>query len=449
MVQSQVGAVKPSKSRNPNSQESVYIPNNLNLDFLPASRWDVVRYFVSRLYRGQYVAGNDPDDFQRLYSQLLRKLLGEDYRSGIIRPLLEQNVIEEDRSYLATANGTGYSKSFRLSAPYRNAGFQPILLTDPEQLHRLRRHRVTQLAAYNEPVYIHLGAWLDQLDVLPGYPSDALSLQAIADGNRWFAICRQGRVHTNLTNLQRSHRPFLCLRNANEPLWIIDIKTSQPLLLGVTLKDNPSFMSNSSLSQYIQAVIRRSDMAVGAKAGRTGNKAKHKSQPYVPFYSNDPRTVDQQNEITRYIELCLYGDIYNEFSAMTKYSREQVKKYFLATIYGYPQVAGNNKTGLAFREMFPFIWSMLANINRHDNSLLACLMQTVESWLVIWRTCSRLSAEYPEAPLLTIHDALVTTEAYIERFRQTLSDEFYAVWSIRPKTDIKRLAACANVDSVA
>jgi hypothetical protein len=147
------------------------------------------------------------------------------------------------------------------------------------------------------------------------------------------------------------------------------------------------------------------------------------------------------NEIERYIDVCLSADIYTEFGKSTGYSRKQVKKYFLATIYGKPYEAGNNKTGRAFQELFPVIWSMLASINHDDNSRLPCLMQTVESWLVIWRTCARLAADYPEAPLLTIHDALVTTEAYIKRFEQTLSDEFNAVWSIRPKTDIKPLAA--------
>jgi hypothetical protein len=59
-------------------------------------------------------------------------------------------------------------------------------------------------------------------------------------------------------------------------------------------------------------------------------------------------------------------------------------------------------------------------------------MQTVESYLVVWRTCGRLRREYPDAPLLTLHDCLVTDEDHVGPFGAVLQDEFVRAFGVTP-----------------
>src|ERR1017187_1335507 len=61
-------------------------------------------------------------------------------------------------------------------------------------------------------------------------------------------------------------------------------------------------------------------------------------------------------------------------------------------------------------DQFPTVYAFLVHQhNQHGLGGLARAMQRAESDLVIRRVCGRMTEHYPEAPLLTIHDSIMTT----------------------------------------
>lgn len=409
-----------------------YLPEDLDLSFIAPGRRDAASYFVGRLYLGRHIAGVDPDEFQEMYSPLLKDLLGTDYRREVIHPLLDRGVIERDPSYSTGWEGRkGYSRSYRLAPPFRHAQFRAVPLTNPELVRRLRG--VAERHAVQAPVHRHLKRWFDRLEVAADYPEDVLPLRAWADGQTRFEPCRQGRLHSNLTNLKKEYRRHLVLHGVGEPLLAVDIKTSQPLLLGLTLRDRGRLARDDEFQGYAR------ERAAEWRARRGGGAGEGEDPSTIPYVSGYSAECSQ--DIERYIQVCLTEDLYSLFIADTGYTRDDLKKYVLSTFYGQTWHARGSKTGQAFRRQFPLFWEALAAMKTGDQARLPCLMQTVESWLVIWRTCGRLAADLPEAPLLTIHDCVVTTERYVEPVRQALLDEFDTVWGVRPQTETKLLAA--------
>jgi len=59
-------------------------------------------------------------------------------------------------------------------------------------------------------------------------------------------------------------------------------------------------------------------------------------------------------------------------------------------------------------------------------------MQVVESYVVIQRACTRIMNEHPKAPLLTIHDSLVTDEEHVPVFTEILIQEFQRTFGLKP-----------------
>ncbi|QDU18468.1 hypothetical protein [Urbifossiella limnaea] len=414
-----------------------YLPENLDLSFIAAGRRDAAAYFVGRLYLGQHVAGRDPDEFQAMYSPLLKAQLGSDYRREVIDPLLEHGVIEEDSSYSTGWKGQcGYSRSYRLAPAYRQAQFRVVPFTHHEFVKRLASPPAggTTHAHLSAPVHRHLARWFDRLSVAPSYPADVLPLRAWAEGHRRFWPCRYGRVHSNLTNLRREYRYHLTLDSVGEPLVGVDVKTSQPLLLGLAVLNWVKVLRNEDLRDYSRQMEREWAERVGGEGGM----AVADRIPYLADCSSECLS-----DTRCFVDVCLKGDLYSRFVSRTGLSRDQVKKRFLATLYDRPPGAGGVESDVvtAFRQEFPGLWVVLDALKRGNHAPLPCYMQTVESWLVIWRTCGRLAEELPDAPLLTIHDCLVTTERYVEPVRRALLDEFDAVWGVRPQADPKALAA--------
>ena len=61
---------------------------------------------------------------------------------------------------------------------------------------------------------------------------------------------------------------------------------------------------------------------------------------------------------------------------------------------------------------------------RKDHGFLPRLMQNIEANFVINTVCRRLMKEYPEAPVLTLHDCLLTTESHADLVARVMREEF-------------------------
>ncbi|AWM39246.1 hypothetical protein GobsT_24560 [Gemmata obscuriglobus] len=225
-------------------------------------------------------------------------------------------------------------------------------------------------------------------DIGDGYPKVSLPLTCIADREFFFTVCAQGRVHTNLTNLSRELRPFV--RHAGRPLWAADVANSQPLLMALTLRADAAI--DPGLAAYTQWL---------AAPHTPPPNPSQSPLPYVGTYSGG-----SQSDLDRFLEVCVEGQLYERLMDRTGYDRATVKEKFFAVAYGKPEQAATTRVGQAFAAEFPAAWAAVREVNGRDNAAVARRMQAVESYICVLRTCARLMAEFPDAPMYTLHDGL-------------------------------------------
>lgn len=421
-----------------------YLPIGLDLSTCLPAKWvDYGRFVAGGLYLRRHLEKyRDPDGYLPVSSEALRRVLPKRDYLAILDGLRSGRVVESTPGYRAGKDGRpGWSRGFRLTDQYRNGGFESTCLTHTELVRKVVRRRADQRDGIIFPVHRHLRDWHERLKVVTTFPETAFPLVCLADGEFRFTVCDQGRVHHNLSNLSREYRTHL--RIGGRPLTGVDVVNSQPLILGLTLK-----ASASAVKENIQAYAMRIIMAKRREyRQRNGEKTKEVSrEPYLGTFS----PACQNDELNRYIDLCLAGKLYEavldsllDAEPGCGYDREKVKRKLFAVLYGHPR-DGATRVGRAFRRLFPSLWEAVAAVNRMGKGALARRMQTVESYLVVHRTCGRLMRDLPEVPLLTVHDSLVSHDEHLGDIESVLREEFQAAFGVTPPVKRKSFAEEAS-----
>jgi hypothetical protein len=415
-----------------------YVPDGLDFDFMTAKWRDHGRYLVGRVYLEHHVRPEaDRDDWVPLNAELMQKLVSKRYYRRILDELIDGRVMEQraDYKYRAkTAASPGHSSSFRITPLWRYRRFHSVWLTDKNLVGKLRRRDEEDEKELTAPVHRHLRAMFGRLRVEEDSPKVSLPLTTIADQQWQFKVCEYGRCHTNLTRLRRTLRTHL--RVNDQPLWQVDVKNSQPFILGLVLRDAGRLERDADFNEYRAKLVQSKSQ----KSTETHQKA---SVPYVGTgdYQNDARLT---KELDAYLDLCRSGQVYEHFMTvmglpLTREARDQFKPTFFLPVYGQLRLA-HTPVGRAFQSGFPAMWDAICRIKVGNHARLACLMQTVESWLVVWRACDRIRREHPTAPVFTIHDSICTTGENIERFRDILVEEFVRAFGMAPSCDVKAFA---------
>jgi hypothetical protein len=318
-------------------------------------------------------------------------------------------------------------KGYRLTEHYREAKFRRVFLTHHELVRKVNSHQEKESRKPLAEVHQHLKMNLHRVELAKDIPDDVddFRLFLIRDKDFSFTVCKQGRVHTNLTNLPRIFRPYLRVRG--QTLVATDVSNSQPLLLAFMLAaQNEAF--DAEIQSYRNWLITRSGIPLKEeKAG--GEEEERRKKSYLGTYSDSA----QSNDIAEFLRLCLEGQIYERFMKLTEYDRPIVKDKFFIPAFGKFFLGNCTLLGKVFQAEFPEFWKALCRFKAKGYQEVARRLQAVESYLVIWRTCTRLMKEYPDAPLLTLHDSLVTDRTHIDAFENALKEEFEFQFGVSPK----------------
>jgi hypothetical protein len=121
----------------------------------------------------------------------------------------------------------------------------------------------------------------------------------------------------------------------------------------------------------------------------------------------------------RFLGLCEQGKLYEEMQAMIedtpmRMPRARFKEFFFGTVFFCPNRVYSPLQRMfkaMFTEEFPGVSRLIARLKRKDHQFLACLMQHYEACYMMAGVCPRLMKGRPEAPLLTIHDSVLTTDS--------------------------------------
>lgn len=236
------------------------------------------------------------------------------------------------------------------------------------------------------------------------------------------------RLHSAITNMQKVYRNFL--KYDGQELTAIDISNSQPFLLTILL--NPDFWDRTSnayinighLPDNIQKMFTRSLIL--------------EIRRYV---SSTPRT-----NFHDYIREASAGNLY-EFMQREinnpEIDRSRVKTMILITFFSdnryISQQTEDASLKRRFRGLFPEIYKLIVLCKRSRKERFACLLQSVESEIILHRCCRRIWDEGGhEVPVFTIHDSIATTAEHVEFVRQIMDEELTKAAGVHPsfKTEL-------------
>ncbi len=222
------------------------------------------------------------------------------------------------------------------------------------------------------------------------------------------------RLHTNLTNLPKTLRPFL--RYGCEKLYSRDICTSQPFFLIYLIeyiklyRDIPC-RENIIVKSYTLMLEELCNHLLTEGFTREYEKFKywvlHKDL-YTELgdllYPNN-----DQGKIT-IKELVKIDD--SQFYIDKEYSSKRDAMKLITLIIFYSTLKTRNPQVKKFKQLFPDFYKLLGLFKRDNYKNFSKILQHVEANCIIDFVTKKLSIDYPKMPLFTIHDSIMTTESY-------------------------------------
>lgn len=384
----------------------VYFPEWLSLNGVVPDRWHPhAKWVVGNVYeRSLMLHLKQSDGSVPISAQHVKSVLGFNYLK-VVGHLEDSGILVRGKSYrVPTAAKAGRCKLWKLADGIQESPFTGQPIADGPLAERVRQRRwKTQSNEHYLPVHRHL---IDNLYRMEVAEVTCPHLQFINDRQWRHTIDGCGRLHTMLTNMPKVNRKQL--RADGEPLWSVDIKNSQPLMAGL-------IGAGTSYSGEIQEWSRRM-MLISGKEGEP--------------YANAGMGIVTDS----FLNDCLEGTVYEKLAEATGMGRSKAKVETLVYLFAPRKARYRDKMKAAFRKLYP---SMLAVIESADGRKLACFMQTIESYMVIGRTCLALSESFPSMPIFTLHDSIVVRCGDIQKVRVALADQFWEVFGKEPRVAVE------------
>jgi hypothetical protein len=196
-------------------------------------------------------------------------------------------------------------------------------------------------------------------------------------------------LHCNLTNIDSKLRKFLTIEGRG--LSQVDIANSQPLFLGMVMKRNSTVEANE-LDKYLKIVC---------------------SGLFYEFLAEkmlgDPIDLDIPEVRSKFKKSIFSGVLFDM-------NRNKLSKY-----------------EVLFQKEFPTIFATVRTIKSKDHNALAIMLQKMESHF-IFDAVAIIDKEIGRgiAPLLTIHDSIVSTGEYIDTVKQIMECLFQKEFGRKP-----------------
>jgi hypothetical protein len=337
--------------------------------------------------------------------------------------LIQNNIISCDNTYYIGEKSKGYS----YSETYQTA-LAPYYVTDNTLIRNLTK---TDLARFDKSANIdHVSKWFNDnlqinyslaksknrrlyqknllADAQNSYNKFAYAELAIEKlQNHKFIFSRDTtsrRIHSNITTINKHFRPFITYDN--QSLVSLDYSNAQPFFSSVLFNRDFYDKSYTGLNLYKLNPTLYNEMI------------RNKSlKEIINFLDNIKEDSDIHSFVRHAVAGDLYShivDIFNNNGSNSKFEITDIKKIIFVVLFSsnyFRQCEKFNYKNI-FKINFPNVFEVFKMIKRGDNGRLPIILQTIESYLVIDKITKRIAAEYPELPLYTIHDSIVTLKGY-------------------------------------
>ncbi|PCI09971.1 MAG: hypothetical protein COB73_04330 [Flavobacteriaceae bacterium] len=451
----------------------IFIPENLDIDILIHNnppefkkrkfKRDELLYIIHLV---SAISQTNKDllfeDFVPINAQMLQNLF-KNYKEYLGYLIIDLKIVESDNQYIVGVRSKGY----RFTKKYRTT-VNPIAIIDKRFKKKLQRHKLKKEQSVKH--LDHLTKWFN--------PKLKIDKEAVHDFLKEEYETKQGdydlwdydrikkmhkkplhqynhakmsvdklswqdfnlmldnnvyRFHSNLTNMRS------VVRNAitydGEKLISIDIKNSQPYLSTVLLSrafwiEENKHASSLSLTFFDpkKRPIKGFNHIINDLSSNVSNT--NTTVTYI-MLGDCPQPITSKG-LQHYIDLVVNGGFYEYLGKQfTKElgigfrDRKEVKAAVFQVLFTSNQFIGQEaaKPKKIFKKLFKQVYDVFAQIKKRDKSILPRLLQSIESYLMIDVIAKRISIEYPEAPIFTIHDSITTTEEYVDVVEQIMLEE--------------------------
>lgn len=257
------------------------------------------------------------------------------------------------------------------------------------------------------------------------------------------------RLHSNLTRSPKALRKHILYDG--EHIYGVDLKTSQPFFLCVLIK--AILKKDKGLLEQIKATHVLCDKTI------------------EELFNID---LDRE-ELIEFVQSVLKKDFYNEFEKKLSIdyddsgfpyrivsnfsskdktrrkgkfeekkeptrkvsfetSRDLVKAVVMEIFYSKPNT--RIKEAKVFREAYPSVSKIFKCLDECKVKF-SYLLQYVEAYVLLDYTAKKIHEDYPEMPLFSIHDALVTNEPWKDILEEEMKKHIKAISTVEPKLEIE------------
>lgn len=220
------------------------------------------------------------------------------------------------------------------------------------------------------------------------------------------------RFHSNLTNFKKELRNYLTYDG--QKLVNIDIKNSQPLFSLILFK--PEFYNPKSLHniyQYSHIFNITPSITINA----------------FSFMLEECLQKTNKQALKEYSDMVNSGDFYKCISDKlypgSKFDKKRIKVMVLTVFFSDNRfIAQREAEGKrAFKTHFPEVYKVFSLIKKKNKRILARILQSIESNIVINKVTKRINAEKPTLPIFTIHDSVATLQGYEDYVANIITEE--------------------------
>jgi len=272
--------------------------------------------------------------------------------------------------------------------------------------------------------------WCEVKDPYGSYRSAFIAIDRIKEQDYHFSTGRKvNRFHSILTLMPSDFRNFLSYDG--QELVCYDIRNSQAYFsLGLL---NPEKISE--IIEIATELIKKDNKSPIIKRQSPSNCLSSSI-----ILSESLQRIDIQ-EFELYKNLVLSGTIYEYFEQalrdeldITYPSREAVKNELFRILFSsnsffwQPSAAPKR----LFQKLFPGLFEYFVQLKRLHRDIIPIVLQRWESYAVLQVITKRIARDYPDVPLFTIHDSIVTTRANGELVSAIMQEELNSLTGYSP-----------------
>lgn len=452
-----------------------FIPNNLNIvKFVEKNKpINIIGFKIDKLIHIlnliYYIPANNKDlviidSYVPIYSVLLKKKI-ENYKD-YLNYLIEHKILEGDGNYAKNWKSKGY----RFALKYRNQSLKRVNISDItliKKIKKLKNEKFESLKGYEyitKWLYsgdLHIDfkaakdfAFKDFQDKVnhselrdydyktkkikdhhTQYSSALLNIERIKNQDIYMSVdANVHRFHSNLTCMKSIYRNLLTYNGLK--LASVDIKNSQPYLSTKLL--DPKFWYYNKYdsifrNKFIDTTIIEDSINLFTINKSLFFRLFQNSYIYsIIIMCLKSVNMPINTDVSTFVDSVSKGNFYELLSKLIKKElgtiitdRKELKAIVFLVLFTDNKFIGQDNAApkRIFKLLFPNIYKLFAVIKKKDKAILPCILQTLESHLILKVIAKRISKERPHLPIFTIHDSIATTVGNEEYVKRVMEEE--------------------------